>query len=89
MRGIRAVVSTTAAMREYAFGHKKNDLSCDKSFYYGAEGETRTRTRGEPRWILSPLRLPFRHFGMLLYSFVSRIIIPKTIQITNTIFTFF
>ena len=28
-----------------------------------AEGETRTRTRGEPRWILSPLRLPFRHFG--------------------------
>ena len=28
-----------------------------------ARGEIRTRTGISPRWILSPLRLPFRHSG--------------------------
>ena len=31
--------------------------------YHSAEGGSRTHTRSKPRWILNPVRLPFRHFG--------------------------
>ena len=31
---------------------------------YGAGGGSRTHTRSEPHWILSPARLPFRHSGL-------------------------
>ncbi len=30
---------------------------------HSAEGGSRTHTRSKPRWILNPVRLPFRHFG--------------------------
>lgn len=60
-----------------------------KLFIFGTQGRNRTDKRNYPRWILSPVRLPFRHSGTLeISSPINNCCYPIRVFVYFTVVTF-